>query len=98
MATFSGQFLGCKVSQTDLGELRRRLAADGFEERSAGGDVHVVNGCAGTAEAGAKTPQAIPRGPPPRGRPPGGGRGAGPPPRARPGGLPAPPAPPPPSP
>ena len=29
MATFSGQFLGCKVSQTDLGELRERLSADG---------------------------------------------------------------------
>ena len=61
MATFSGQFLGCKVSQTDLGELRERLSADGFEERAAGGDVHVVNGCAVTAEAVAKTRQAIRR-------------------------------------
>ena len=61
MATFSGQFLGCKVSQTDLAELRERLAADGFEERAAGGDVHVVNGCAVTAEAVAKTRQAIRR-------------------------------------
>src|SRR5262245_44360365 len=61
MATFSGQFLGCKVSQTDLAELRERLAADGFEEQAAGGDVHVVNGCAVTAEAVAKTRQAIRR-------------------------------------
>jgi len=61
MATFSGQFLGCKISQTDLAELRERLAADGFEERAAGGDVHVVNGCAVTAEAVAKTRQAIRR-------------------------------------
>jgi threonylcarbamoyladenosine tRNA methylthiotransferase MtaB len=61
MATFSGQFLGCKVSQTDLAELRARLAAEGLEERAAGGDVHVVNGCAVTAEAVAKTRQAIRR-------------------------------------
>jgi threonylcarbamoyladenosine tRNA methylthiotransferase MtaB len=61
VATFSGQFLGCKVSQTDLAELRERLAADGLEERATGGDVHVVNGCAVTAEAVAKTRQAIRR-------------------------------------
>ena len=29
---FSGQFLGCKVSQTDLAKLRERLAADGLHE------------------------------------------------------------------
>ena len=35
--TFSGQFLGCKVSQTDLAPLRERLAADGLHEVHAGG-------------------------------------------------------------
>lgn len=59
--TFSGQFLGCKVSQTDLEGLRERLGADGLEEVAAGGDVHVVNGCAVTAEAVAKTRQAVRR-------------------------------------
>src|SRR4051812_6212723 len=61
MTSFSGQFLGCKVSQTDLAELRERLAADGLEEVAAGGSVHVVNGCAVTAEAVAKTRQAVRR-------------------------------------
>jgi threonylcarbamoyladenosine tRNA methylthiotransferase MtaB len=61
MTSFSGQFLGCKVSQTDLAELRERLAADGLEEVAAGGAVHVVNGCAVTAEAVAKTRQAVRR-------------------------------------
>ena len=59
--TFSGQFLGCKVSQTDLATLRERLAADGLHEVHAGGHVHVVNGCAVTSEAVAKTRQAIRR-------------------------------------
>ncbi len=59
--TFSGQFLGCKVSQTDLAQLRERLAADGLHEVAAGGEVHVVNGCAVTAEAVAKTRQAVRR-------------------------------------
>src|SRR4051812_21946725 len=61
MTSFSGQFLGCKVSQTDLAELRERLASDGLEEVAAGGAVHVVNGCAVTAEAVAKTRQAVRR-------------------------------------
>ena len=61
MATFSGQFLGCKVSQTDLAQLRERLAADGLHEVPAGGQVHVVNGCAVTSEAVSKTRRAIRR-------------------------------------
>lgn len=60
-ATFSGQFLGCKVSQTDLAQLREQFAADGLREVAAGGEVHVVNGCAVTAEAVSKTRQAIRR-------------------------------------
>jgi threonylcarbamoyladenosine tRNA methylthiotransferase MtaB len=59
--TFSGQFLGCKVSQTDLAQLRERFAADGLHEVAAGGEVHVVNGCAVTAEAVSKTRQAVRR-------------------------------------
>lgn len=59
--TFSGQFLGCKVSQTDLVQLRERLAADGLHEVGTGGHVHVVNGCAVTAEAVKKTRQAVRR-------------------------------------
>ena len=45
MATFSVEFLGCKVSQTDAQALRERLAADGHREAAGGAEVHVVNGC-----------------------------------------------------
>jgi threonylcarbamoyladenosine tRNA methylthiotransferase MtaB len=58
MATFSVEFLGCKVSQTDAQALRERLAADGHVEVSGGEDVHVVNGCCVTHEALRKTAKA----------------------------------------
>src|SRR3954447_27028938 len=58
MATFSVEFLGCKVSQTDAQALRERLPADGHVEARVGGDVHVVNGCCVTNEALRKTAKA----------------------------------------
>ena len=58
--TFSAEFLGCKVSHTDLQALRERLADEGYAEAGAG-EVHVVNGCCVTAEAVAKTRQAVRR-------------------------------------
>src|SRR3954471_18141831 len=61
MATFSVEFLGCKVSQTDAQALRERLSADGHREAAAGADVHVVNGCCVTNEALRKTAQAARR-------------------------------------
>jgi threonylcarbamoyladenosine tRNA methylthiotransferase MtaB len=50
MATFSVDFLGCKVSHADTQAVRERLLADGHEER-AGGDVAVLNTCCVTHEA-----------------------------------------------
>ena len=58
--TFSTEFLGCKVSRTDLQGLRERLAEEGYAEAERG-DVHVVNGCCVTNEAVAKTRQAVRR-------------------------------------
>ncbi len=58
-ATYSGEFLGCKVSRTDLEVLRERLAAEGLEEVASAGDVHVVNGCCVTREAVRKTRQSV---------------------------------------
>ena len=58
-ATFSGEFLGCKVSRTDLDVLREWLAAEGLEEVARAGDVHVVNGCCVTHEAVRKTRQSV---------------------------------------
>jgi threonylcarbamoyladenosine tRNA methylthiotransferase MtaB len=60
-ATFSAEFLGCKVSQTDVEALRARLARDGLLEAEGRADVHVVNGCCVTNEALAKTRQAVRR-------------------------------------
>lgn len=58
--TFSTEFLGCKVSHTDLQGLRERLADAGYDEADRG-DVHIVNGCCVTQEAVAKTRQSIRR-------------------------------------
>ena len=60
MASFTVQFLGCKVSQTDAQEIRERLVADGHIE---GGDteVAVVNTCCVTHEAVRKSRQAARR-------------------------------------
>jgi threonylcarbamoyladenosine tRNA methylthiotransferase MtaB len=61
MATFTVGFLGCKVSQTDVQELRERLIADGHVEVTGGADVAVVNTCCVTHEAVRKSRQAARR-------------------------------------
>jgi threonylcarbamoyladenosine tRNA methylthiotransferase MtaB len=61
MATFSTRFLGCKVSHSDLQELRERLLADGHVERGAGAEVAVINTCCVTNEAVRKSRQAARR-------------------------------------
>ena len=45
MATFTVDFLGCKVSNTDAQELRERLVADGHVETEAVTYVAVLNTC-----------------------------------------------------
>ena len=60
MATFSVDFLGCKVSHSDAQAVRERLLADGHEER-AGGDVAVLNTCCVTHEALRKSRHAASR-------------------------------------
>jgi threonylcarbamoyladenosine tRNA methylthiotransferase MtaB len=54
MATFTVDFLGCKVSHTDAHAVRERLLADGHREGEAG-DVAVLNTCCVTNEAVAKS-------------------------------------------
>jgi threonylcarbamoyladenosine tRNA methylthiotransferase MtaB len=61
MATFSVEFLGCKVSHTDAQALRERLAADGHSESGGETDVTVVNTCCVTHEAVRKSRQAARR-------------------------------------
>ncbi|HYY34509.1 MAG TPA: MiaB/RimO family radical SAM methylthiotransferase [Gaiellaceae bacterium] len=61
MATFSVDFLGCKVSQTDAQEIREHLFADGHEERLGAADVAVLNTCCVTHEAVRKSRQAVRR-------------------------------------
>jgi threonylcarbamoyladenosine tRNA methylthiotransferase MtaB len=61
MATFSVEFLGCKVSQTDAQEIRERLAAEGHTEADGRTDVAVVNTCCVTNEAVRKSRQAARR-------------------------------------
>jgi threonylcarbamoyladenosine tRNA methylthiotransferase MtaB len=60
MATFSVQFLGCKVSFADAQAIRERLLADGHHEADEG-DVAVVNTCCVTHEAVSKSRQAVSR-------------------------------------
>jgi threonylcarbamoyladenosine tRNA methylthiotransferase MtaB len=55
VATFSVRFLGCKVSYTDLNEIRERLLADGHRQVDADGDVAIVNTCCVTHEAVSKS-------------------------------------------
>jgi threonylcarbamoyladenosine tRNA methylthiotransferase MtaB len=57
--SFSVEFLGCKVSQTDAQGVRERLLAGGLEETAGGGAVHVVNTCCVTNEAVAKSRKAV---------------------------------------
>ncbi len=61
MATFTVGFLGCKVSQTDMQEIRERLVADGHVESGEAADVAVVNTCCVTHEAVRKSRQAARR-------------------------------------
>lgn len=61
MATFTVDFLGCKVSQTDGQEIRERLVADGHVEADGSADVAVVNTCCVTREAVRKSRQAARR-------------------------------------
>ena len=61
MARFSVQFLGCKVSHTDVQELRERLLADGHTEMPEARDVAIVNTCCVTNEAVRKSRQAARR-------------------------------------
>jgi threonylcarbamoyladenosine tRNA methylthiotransferase MtaB len=61
MATFTVDFLGCKVSQTDVQEIRERLVADGHLESHGSADVVVVNTCCVTHEAVRKSRQAARR-------------------------------------
>ena len=61
MATFTVDFLGCKVSQTDIQEIRERLVADGHVEAGDAADVAVVNTCCVTHEAVRKSRQAARR-------------------------------------
>jgi threonylcarbamoyladenosine tRNA methylthiotransferase MtaB len=61
MATFSVDFLGCKVSQTDAQEIRERLVADGHEDDPGASDVAVLNTCCVTHEAVRKSRQAARR-------------------------------------
>ncbi|MDX6513294.1 MAG: threonylcarbamoyladenosine tRNA methylthiotransferase MtaB [Gaiellaceae bacterium] len=61
MATFSTRFLGCKVSHTDLQDVRERLLAGGHTERARDADVAVINTCCVTHEAVRKSRQAAAR-------------------------------------
>jgi len=61
VATFSTRFLGCKVSHSDVQELRERLLADGHDERTDGADFAVINTCCVTNEAVRKSRQAAHR-------------------------------------
>jgi threonylcarbamoyladenosine tRNA methylthiotransferase MtaB len=63
MTSFSVRFLGCKVSHTDVHDVRERLLADGHTERphDVGADVAVVNTCCVTHEAVRKSRQAATR-------------------------------------
>jgi threonylcarbamoyladenosine tRNA methylthiotransferase MtaB len=61
MATFTVDFLGCKVSHTDAQEIRERLVADGHLEAHESADIAVVNTCCVTHEAVRKSRQAARR-------------------------------------
>jgi threonylcarbamoyladenosine tRNA methylthiotransferase MtaB len=61
MTTFSASFLGCKVSQTDLQEIRERLLADGHAEGGDDAEIAVLNTCCVTHEAVRKSRHAAAR-------------------------------------
>ncbi len=58
MARFSTDFLGCKVSHTDVQEIRERLLAEGHVEDANDADVAVISTCCVTREAVAKSRKA----------------------------------------
>jgi threonylcarbamoyladenosine tRNA methylthiotransferase MtaB len=60
VATFSVDFLGCKVSHVDALEVREALLRDGHREE-ARGDVAIINTCCVTNEAVAKSRKAAAR-------------------------------------
>ncbi len=61
VATFSVEFLGCKVSHADAHEIRERLVSGGHVEVAGEADVAVVTTCCVTNEALAKSRQAVRR-------------------------------------
>src|ERR1700751_1866625 len=61
MATFSVDFLGCKVSHVDAHEVREALLRDGHREGDGEGDVAVISTCCVTGEALAKSRKAAAR-------------------------------------
>ena len=62
MATFRVDFLGCKVSHTDVHEVREALLRDGHAERAGrDADVAVISTCCVTNEALAKSRKAAAR-------------------------------------
>src|SRR5919108_147780 len=60
MATFSVDFLGCKVSHSDAQEIRERLVRDGHAESATAPDIAVLDTCCVTHEAVRKSRQAAP--------------------------------------
>jgi threonylcarbamoyladenosine tRNA methylthiotransferase MtaB len=61
MARFTVEFLGCKVSYTDVQEIRERLVAEGHAEVGEDADLVVINTCCVTHEAVRKSRQAARR-------------------------------------
>jgi threonylcarbamoyladenosine tRNA methylthiotransferase MtaB len=61
MASFSVDFLGCKVSHADVQAVRERLLADGHMEHRGEADVAVLNTCCVTHEALRKSRHAASR-------------------------------------
>jgi threonylcarbamoyladenosine tRNA methylthiotransferase MtaB len=61
VASFSVDFLGCKVSHADAQALRERLLADGHEEVPHGADIAVLNTCSVTHDAVRKSRHAASR-------------------------------------
>jgi threonylcarbamoyladenosine tRNA methylthiotransferase MtaB len=61
MATFTVDFLGCKVSHVDAHEVRDALLRDGHVESGSAADVAVISTCCVTNEAVAKSRKAAAR-------------------------------------
>jgi threonylcarbamoyladenosine tRNA methylthiotransferase MtaB len=61
MATFSVDFLGCKVSHVDAHDVREALLRNGHSERTGEADVAVISTCCVTNEAVAKSRKAAAR-------------------------------------